>query len=54
VLKLVHDVLQFLAPKHLLGSKTVVNKILIQKLLASNHSDGGVFGSGNLGHFLSN
>jgi hypothetical protein len=29
VFKLVQDVLEFLAPKHLLGSKTTVNKVLI-------------------------
>jgi hypothetical protein len=34
MLKLVQVVLQCLAPKHLLGSKTVVNKILIQEFLA--------------------
>jgi hypothetical protein len=50
VLKLVHDVLEFLAPKHLLGSRTAVNEVLIQELLASSHSDGGVLGSGSLGH----
>jgi hypothetical protein len=54
VLKLVYDVFQFLAPKHLLRSKTVVNKVLIQELLATSHSNCGVFGSGCLGHFLSN
>jgi hypothetical protein len=46
VLKLVKDVFQFLASKYLLGSKTVVNKILIQEFLASSHSNGGIFGSG--------
>jgi hypothetical protein len=54
VLELVQDVLQFLASKHLLGSRTAVNEVLIQELLASSHSDGGVLGSGSLGHFLSN
>jgi hypothetical protein len=54
VLKLVQDVLKFLAPNHLLRSRTVVNKILIEELLASSHSDGGGFGSGSLGHLLSN
>jgi hypothetical protein len=54
VLKLVQDVLEFLAPKHLLGSRTAMNEVLIQELLASSHSDGRVFGSGSLGHFLSN
>jgi hypothetical protein len=54
VLKLVQDVLKLLAPKHLLGSRTVVNKILIQEFLASNYSNGGGFGSGSLGHLLSN
>jgi hypothetical protein len=54
VLELVQDVLQFLAPKHLLRSRTVVNKVFIQELLASSPSDGGVFGSGSLGHLLSN
>jgi hypothetical protein len=54
VLKLVQDILEFLVPKHLLGSKTAMNEVLIQELFASSHSDGRVFGSGSLGHFLSN
>jgi hypothetical protein len=54
VLKLVHDIFQFLASKHLLGSRTAVNKILIQELLASRHSNGRVLSSGSLGHLLSN
>jgi hypothetical protein len=54
VLKLVQDVLQFMAPKHLLGSRTGVNEVLIYELLASNHSDGRVLGSGCLRHLLSN
>jgi hypothetical protein len=54
VLKLVQDVLELLAPKHLLGSRTIVNKILLQEFLANSHSNGGGFGSGSLGHLLSN
>ena len=54
MLKLVLDVLEFLAPKRLLGSKTAMNEVLVQELLASSNSDGRVFGSESLGHFLSN
>jgi hypothetical protein len=31
-----------------------VNEVLIQELFASSHSDGGILGSGSLGHLLSN
>jgi hypothetical protein len=54
VLKLIQDILQFMAPKHLLGSRTAVNKILIQELDASSYCDGVVFSSGSLRHLLSN
>jgi hypothetical protein len=54
VLKLVQDVIECLASKHLLGSKIAVNKVFIQGFLASSHSDGGVFGNGCLGNLLHN